>query len=141
MLLRAKKVERFMEDTQFYNYYLKSNSNEQTSVSTFIELKKEHVLRKTKRSDRDPFNPNPGEGTQRDQTLDQIYTNLVIHEGRVDYDLTGGREKRLEEYPKRREQAYSCTLQENSIWRHSWGCHSLDDNKTQCRVMYDKSEL
>ena len=82
MLLRARKVERFMEDTQFYNYYLKSNSyvyqpepkqlseeeesfncpqtNEQTSVSTFIERMKEHVLRKTKRSDRDPFNPNPG---------------------------------------------------------------------------------
>ena len=26
MLLRARKVERFMEDTQFCNYYLKSNS-------------------------------------------------------------------------------------------------------------------
>ena len=127
MLLRARKVERFMEDTQFYNYYLKSNSyvyqpepkqtseeeesfncpqtNEQTSVSTFVERMKEHVLRKTKQSDRDPFNPNPGEGTQRDQTLDQIYTNLVIHEGRVDYDFTGDREKRLEEYPKHREHS------------------------------------
>ena len=66
---------------------------------------KEHVLRKTKRSDRDPFNPNPGEGTQRDQTLDQIYTNLVLHEERVDYDFTGDREKRLEEYPKHRENS------------------------------------
>ena len=33
MLLRARKVERFMEDTQFYNCYLKSNSNEQKHPS------------------------------------------------------------------------------------------------------------
>ena len=78
-------------------------TDEQTSVSTFIENMKEYVKRKTERSDdRDPFSPKPGEGSQRDQTLDQIYTNLVFHKGRVDmHDLIAGdREKRLEEYPK-----------------------------------------
>ena len=64
-------------------------TDEQTSVSTFIENVKEYVKRKTERSDdRDPFCPKPGEGSQRDQTLDQIYTNLVIHKGRVNmHDL------------------------------------------------------
>ena len=77
-------------------------TDEQKSISTFIENMKEHIKRKTERSDdKDPFDPNPGEGSQRDQTLDQIYTNLVIHEGRVNmHDLIAGdREKRLEEYP------------------------------------------
>ena len=82
---------------------LPSSNASATSVSTFIENMKKHVQRKTERSDdRDPFCPNPGEGPQRYQTLDQIYTNLVIHEGRVNmHDLIAGdREKRLKEYFK-----------------------------------------
>ena len=78
-------------------------TDEQTSVSTFIENMKEYVKRKTERSDdKGPFDPNPGEGSQRDQTLDQIYTNLVIHKGRVNMHhlIAGDRKKRLEEYPK-----------------------------------------
>ncbi|CAH3172212.1 unnamed protein product [Porites evermanni] len=107
LLWRARKVssfKAFTEDQKFHKYYLSSNSanDEQTSVSTFIANMKEHVKRKTERSDdKDPFCPKPGEGSQRDQTLDQIYTNLVIHKGRVNmHDLiAGGRKKRLEEYP------------------------------------------
>ena len=108
LLWRARKVsgfKAFTEDQTFHKYYLSSNTSnsapttytaleldpllnndEQTSISTFIEHMKEHVRRKTERSDRDPFCPNHGEGSQRNQTLDQIYTNLVIHEGRVDMD-------------------------------------------------------
>ena len=122
---KASSFKAFTEDQKFHKYYLSSNTSNsdsmrsteveldpslntdeqtcQTSVSTFIKHMKEHVQRKTERSDdRDPFDPNPGEGPQRDQTLDQIYTNLVIHEGRVDmHDLIAGdREKRLKEYPK-----------------------------------------
>ena len=107
LLWRARKVgfKAFTEDQEFHKCYLSSNTSnsapttstaleldpllnndEQTSISTFIEHMKEHVLRKTEGSDRDPFSPNHGEGSQRNQTLDQIYTNLVIHEGRVDMD-------------------------------------------------------
>ena len=77
-------------------------TDEQTSISTFIENMKEYVKRKTEQSDdKDPFDPNPGEGSQRDQTLDQIYTNLVIHKGRANMHnlIAGDRKKRLEEYP------------------------------------------
>ena len=96
LLWRARKVslKAFTEDQKFHKCYLSSNkpTDEQTSVSTFIEHMKEHVRRKTERSDRDPFDPNPGEGYQRDQTLDQIYTNLVIHKERVNiHDLIAGK--------------------------------------------------
>ena len=118
LLSFARKVssfKSFTEDQKFHKCYLSSNTSnseielallntdELTSVCTFIKHMKEHVQRKTERSDdKDPFDPNPGEGPQRDQTLDQIYTNLVIHEGRVNmHDLIAGeREKRLKEYPK-----------------------------------------
>ena len=48
-----------------------------------------------------PFQPKPGEGS--DITLDQIYTNLIIHEGRskLTDSLNGDRElSRLERYSK-----------------------------------------
>ena len=86
-----------------------SNALAMASVSTFIKHMKEHVRRKTERSDEDPFNPNPGEGSQRDLTLDQIYTDLVIHEGRVDMDdlIARYREKRLGEYTRRKPRENS----------------------------------
>ena len=86
-----------------------SNAPAMASVSTFIKHMKEHVRRKTERSDEDPFNPNPGEGSQRDLTLDQIYTDLVIHEGRVDMDdlIARYREKRLGEYTRRKPRENS----------------------------------
>ena len=47
-----------------------------------------------------PFQPKPGEGS--DITLDQIYTNLIIHEGRskLTNSLNGDRELWLERYSK-----------------------------------------
>ena len=47
-----------------------------------------------------PFQPKPGEGS--DITLDQIYTNLIIHEGRskLTDSLNGDRELWLESYSK-----------------------------------------
>ena len=131
LLWRARKVsgfKAFTEDQTFHKYYLSSNTSnsapttytaleldpllnddEQTSISTFIEHMKEHARRKTERSDRDPFCPNPGEGCQRNQTFDQIYTHLVIQDGRVDMlDLIAGdREKRLGKYPRRQPRENS----------------------------------
>ena len=46
-----------------------------------------------------PFYPNPGEGLGTNLTLDKIYTNLIIHEGRAYLDqLTGDREEQLKKY-------------------------------------------
>ena len=122
-----RREERFMEDPQFYKYYLKSNSNASlleperqilyrtinhqhqhqhqpaTSTAAYIERMKTYVQTVTDRplSDlKSPFHRNPGEGFGTDITLDQIYTNLNIHEGRADSKhLAGDRDTLLENYP------------------------------------------
>ena len=119
-----RREERFMEDPQFYKCYLKSNSNASlleperralyrtnndqrqhqppTSIATYIERMKKYAQTVTNRPLRDlksPFHRNPGEGFGTDITLDQIYTNLNIHEGRVDLEhLAGDRDTLLENY-------------------------------------------
>ena len=65
---------------------------------------KDNIIKETERL-RDlqsPFRPNPGEGNTlpKDLKIDQIYTNLIIHEGRVKYDFTGDRLGQLKAYPK-----------------------------------------
>ena len=122
-----RREERFMEDPKFYKYYLKSNSNasllepeRQTlyrtnnhqhqhqpakSTAAYIERMKTYVQTVTDRplSDlKSPFHRNPGEGFGTDITLDQIYTNLNIHEGRVDSEhLAGDRDTLLKKYPRK----------------------------------------
>ena len=124
--VRARREERFMEDLQFYKYYLKSNSNASlleperqalyrtndhqhqhqpsTSIAIYIERMKKYVQTVTDRplSDlKSPFHRNPGEGFGTDITLDQIYTNLNIHEDRVDTEhLAGDRDTLLKNYPR-----------------------------------------
>ena len=123
--VRARREERFMEDPQFYKYYLKSNSdaslleperqalyrtnNHQhqhqpsTAIAIYIERMKKYVQTATDRPLsvlKSPFHRNPGEGFRTDITLDQIYTNLNIHEGRADSKhLAGDRDTLLENYP------------------------------------------
>ena len=123
--VRSRREESFMEDPQFYKCYLKSNSNASlleperqalyrtnndqrqhqpaTLIATYIERMKKYVQTVTDRplSDlKSPFHRYPGEGFGTDITLDQIYTNLNIHEGRVDLEhLAGDRDTLLENYP------------------------------------------
>ena len=49
-----------------------------------------------------PFH-NPGEGPRRDLKLDEIFTNLIVYEGRAKYDFSGDRVKQLNEYHKANE--------------------------------------
>ena len=65
---------------------------------------KDNIIKETERL-RDlqsPFRPNPGEGNTlpKDLKIDNIYTDLIIHEGRVEYDFTCDREEQLKIYPK-----------------------------------------
>ena len=123
--VRARREERFMKDPQFYKYYLKSNSdaslleperqplyrtnNHQhqhqptTAIAIYIERMKKYVQTVTDRPLsvlKSPFHRNPGEGFGTDITLDQIYTNLNIHEGRAhSKHLAGDRDTLLKNYP------------------------------------------
>ena len=116
LLSRARKVERFMEDPKFHKYYLSSfqpnSSQEEESLLTirnnlearFIKQMKERVQKVTERPYKDLKSPfdDPGEG--RDQKLDEIFTNLIVYEGRVDYNFSGDREEQLKEYHKANEK-------------------------------------
>ena len=69
-----------------------------------FQAMKDNIIKETERL-RDlqsPFRPNPGEGNTlpKDLKIDNIYTNLIIHEGRVEYDFTGDRQEQLKIYPK-----------------------------------------
>ena len=100
ILSRARNGKKFMENLQFYADHLKSNSGEHAQA---IRALKEDCLRLTKQpSDlKQPFGrPNPGEGDCLDLTMDEIYVNVAIHEGRAHhYFADPDRWKQLKEYP------------------------------------------
>ncbi|CAH3174409.1 unnamed protein product [Porites lobata] len=78
---------------------------DETSVAPFIERMKKHVRDVTDKPYRDLKSPfhNPGEGPRRDLKLDEIFTNLIVSEGRAKYDFSGDRVKQLNEYHKANE--------------------------------------
>ena len=100
---RVMKYRRFIEDLPFYNFHLRSYASvhpEQPLFQTIIDS----ILEGTERL-RDlqsPFRSNLGKGNTlpKDLKLDQIYTNLIIHEGRVEYDFPGDRLQQLKLYLK-----------------------------------------
>ena len=105
--LRARNVESLIEGLQFHNYYLKSNSIASPAEVQHQELStmKKHVREVTERPYRDLKSPfhNPGEGPKRDLKLDEIFTNLIVYEGRAEYDFSGDRLEQLKEYHKANE--------------------------------------
>ena len=76
-----------------------------------FQAMKDNIIKETERLElRDlqlPFLPNPGEGNtlSKDLKIDQIYTNLVIHDGRVKHDFPGDRQEQLKAYPKPNENS------------------------------------
>ena len=75
----------------------------QTDFQSAIHVMKENCLWHTKKpSDlKQPFGrPNPGEDDCLDLTMDEIYVNVAIHEGRARHCFADpDREKQLKEYP------------------------------------------
>ena len=74
----------------------------QKDLHSAIQAFKENCLRRTKKpSDlKQPFGrPNPGEGDCLDLTMDEIYVNVAIHEGRARHYFAKDRWKQLKEYP------------------------------------------
>ncbi|XP_044176776.1 nucleotide-binding oligomerization domain-containing protein 2-like [Acropora millepora] len=104
---RARKGKKFMENWQFYVDHLESNADEQRrrprGFHSAKQTLKENYLRCTQHlSDlKQPFGrPNPGEGDSHDHTMDEIYVNVAIHEGRAHHHFKNAdRWKQLKEYP------------------------------------------
>ena len=83
----------------------RTQTNKETLVAPFIERMKKHVRDVTEKPYGDVKSPfhNPGEGPRRDLKLDEIFTNLIVYEGRANYDFSGDRVKQLKEYHKANE--------------------------------------
>ena len=83
----------------------RTQTNEQKLAASIIEDMKKHVREVTEQPYGDLKSPfhNPGEGPRRDLKLDEIFTNLIIYEGRVEYDFFGDRMEQLKEYNKANE--------------------------------------
>ena len=83
----------------------RTQTNERKLASSIIEDMKKHVREVTEQPYGDLKSPfhNPGEGPRRDLKLDEIFTNLIIYEGRVKYDFSGDRMEQLKEYHKANE--------------------------------------
>ena len=83
----------------------RTQTNEHKLAASIIEDMKKHVREVTEQPYGDLKSPfhNPGEGPRRDLKLDEIFTNLIIYEGRVKYNFSGDRMKQLQEYHKANE--------------------------------------
>ena len=83
----------------------RTQTNEETLAAPFIERMKKHVRDVTEKPYGDLKSPfhNPGEGPRRDLKLDEIFTNLIVYEGRANYDFSGDRVEQLNEYHKANE--------------------------------------
>nr|XP_058963350.1 NLR family CARD domain-containing protein 3-like [Pocillopora verrucosa] len=114
ILSRAKNGSHFMQDCHFYDDHLLSNRDpigvplleisQQARNKLQVDLKslKDDVIKGTKqlRDLKQPIRPNPGEGPcPKDLEIDQIFVNLVIHEGRAKDYFPEGRCKQPKAFP------------------------------------------
>ena len=111
ILTRVMKKRRLVEDFPFYAFHLRSLAivqpeQQRHQQQSLFQAMKDNIIKETERLElRDlqlPFLPSPGEGNTlpKELKIDQIYTNLIIHEGRVNYNFSGDRREQLKAYPK-----------------------------------------
>ena len=111
ILTRVMKKRRLVEDFPLYAFHLRSLAivqpeQQRHQQQSLFQAMKDNIIKETERLElRDlqlPFLPSPGEGNTlpKELKIDQIYTNLIIHEGRVNYNFSGDRREQLKAYPK-----------------------------------------
>ncbi|XP_068690104.1 NLR family CARD domain-containing protein 3-like isoform X2 [Montipora foliosa] len=79
-----------------------SQYEDESQLQAFIQRLKGVAIARTEHAAdlRQPFRPNPGEGPPaKDFTVDEIFVNVVIREGRVSYNFPTDRSKQLQVYP------------------------------------------
>ncbi|XP_068674136.1 NLR family CARD domain-containing protein 3-like isoform X2 [Montipora foliosa] len=79
-----------------------SQHEDESQLQESIQRLKRDVISSTERVPdlQQPFRPNPGEGPPtKDLTVDEIFVNVVIREGRVSYDFPADRWEQLKVYP------------------------------------------
>ncbi|XP_068673510.1 NLR family CARD domain-containing protein 3-like [Montipora foliosa] len=79
-----------------------SQCEDESQLQAFIQRLKGVAIARTEHAAdlQQPFRPNPGEGPPaKDFTVDEIFVNVVIREGRVSYNFPTDRSKQLQVYP------------------------------------------
>ncbi|XP_068693978.1 NLR family CARD domain-containing protein 3-like [Montipora foliosa] len=79
-----------------------SQYEDESQLQAFIQRLKGVAIARTEHAAdlQQPFRPNPGEGPPaKDFTVDEIFVNVVIREGRVSYNFPTDRSKQLQVYP------------------------------------------
>lgn len=121
ILSRAGINITFTEDSSFHATYLDSSPNSRVSpprpdqerqkqapLEASIKDMKGNVTNRTERLKdlNSPFRHNPGEGNTptKDLQLREIYTNLIIRQGRANYNFSGDRKKQLKVFPRSNEK-------------------------------------
>ena len=135
ILSRARNGKKFMEDSQFYADHFKSNrgppeevplslkpqQEKSEKLQAAIKGMKDSIIKGTKqlRDPKQPIRPNPGEGPKpKDLETDEIYVNLVIHEGRATYRFPRDRLEQLKVYPEPNTNLSECKRVEDIIDGH-----------------------
>ena len=99
LVIPQQELQHLQEGTDHEILELERSTQFQTS----IKCMKESVMKNSERlgGHSSPFKPNPGEGDEtKHLKLDQIYTNVIIHPGRANYDFPKDRLEQLKVYPK-----------------------------------------
>ncbi|XP_068692429.1 NLR family CARD domain-containing protein 3-like [Montipora foliosa] len=79
-----------------------NENRHESQLQAFIQRLKGVAIARTEHAAdlQQPFRPNPGEGPPaKDFTVDEIFVNVVIREGRVSYNFPTDRWKQLQVYP------------------------------------------
>ena len=122
---RAKNGRNFMEDSQFFADHFRnvnrvqpllpveSRQEQQDSqqeeneipqespLSSFLEMRKSIIENTEKPTELKGVYKNiPGEGETKDLYIDKIYTKLLLHPNRAEYDFPEDRQEQLKVYPK-----------------------------------------
>ncbi|XP_078361508.1 NACHT, LRR and PYD domains-containing protein 3-like [Oculina patagonica] len=111
ILSRAVKLRTFMKDMHFFgNHLTKTNyvhprneTPQEQPLTSFLEMMKRSIMKNTEKPPdlKALFTAYPGEGeSTKDLNIDNIYTNLVLHPKRAQYDFPEDREQQLKVYPK-----------------------------------------
>ena len=106
ILSRAKNGRKFMEDSHFFaDHFRKNIIQPLPQVEQFLEMMKKSIIENTEKPTelKGVFKNNPGEGETKDLYIDHIYTKLVLHPERAEYDFPEDREQQLKVYPKPKE--------------------------------------
>ncbi|XP_068679882.1 NLR family CARD domain-containing protein 3-like isoform X2 [Montipora foliosa] len=107
---RLKKQTKFgiwSPELNFWSHWRSGRRNfrrcrGESQLQEFIQRLKQIVISSTAHVTdlQQPFRPNPGEGPPaKDFTVDEIFVNVVIREGRVSYDFPADRWEQLKVYP------------------------------------------